>query len=85
MNTIQKTIGKNLKYYRYQSGLSQEKFYEQFGLNTKYLASIERGEVNVTVEFLDNLAKLLKIDIREFFDPSPKRYINKKRIDERED
>lgn len=67
MNSIQKIIGNNLKYYRYQSGLSQEKFYERYSLNYKYLASIERGEVNVSVEFLSNLAKLLKIDIREFF------------------
>lgn len=84
MNTIQKIVGKNLKYYRYKSGLSQEKFYEKFGLNYKYLASIERGEVNVSVEFLYNLSKLLKIDIREFFDPDESRYISKKRIDEKE-
>lgn len=84
MNTIQKIIGKNLKYYRYKSGLSQEKFYERFGLNSKYLASVERGEVNVSVEFLSNLAKLLKIDIREFFDPDESRYILKRRIDSKE-
>lgn len=84
MNTIQNIIGKNLKYYRYKSGLSQEKYYEQLGLNPKYLASIERGEVNVSVEFLSNLAKLLKIDIREFFNPDESRNILKKRIDGKE-
>lgn len=84
MNTIQNIIGKNLKYYRYRSGLSQEKFYEQFGLNAKYLASVERGEVNVSVEFLYNLARLLKIDIREFFDPDENRNVLKKRIDGKE-
>ena len=41
MDSIQKIVGKNLKYFRYQSGLSQEKFYEKFGLNYKYLASVE--------------------------------------------
>lgn len=66
MNTIQEIIGMNLKYYRYKSGLSQEKFYEQFGLNPKYLASVERGEINISVEFLANLSRILKIDIREF-------------------
>lgn len=79
---IQKTIGKNLKYYRYKSGLSQEKFYEKFGLNYKYLASVERGEVNVSVEFLYTLSKALNIDIREFFNPDETRIITKKRIDE---
>lgn len=81
---IQKIVGNNLKYYRYQSKLSQEKFYGQFGLNYRYLASVERGEINVSVEFLDNLAKVLKIDIREFFNPDEKRFINKKRIDAKE-
>ncbi len=84
MNTVQKTIGKNLKYYRYQSGKSQEKFYGQFGLNPKYLASVERGEINVSVEFLDNLAKIINIDIREFFNPDQSRAILKKRIDSKQ-
>ena len=45
MNPIQVTIGKNLKYFRYKSGMSQEKFYGQYNLNIKYLASIERGKL----------------------------------------
>jgi transcriptional regulator with XRE-family HTH domain len=84
MKTIQETIGNNLKYYRYKSGLSQEKFYESLGLNPKYYASVERGEVNVTVEFLSQLAKILKIDIREFFNPDEARVISQKRIDSKE-
>lgn len=81
---IQKIVGNNLKYYRYKSNLSQEKFYSQFDLNYRYLASIERGEVNVSIEFLDKLAKVLKIDIREFFNPDKKRFDFKKRIDSKE-
>ncbi len=81
---MKKIVGRNLKYYRYKTGLSQEKFYEQYNLNPKYLASIERGEINVTIDFLENLAKILKIDIREFFNPDKNRIITKKRIDEKE-
>lgn len=81
MNEVQKIVGNNLKYFRYQSGLSQEKFYEKYNLNSKYLACVERGEVNVTIEFLANLAKVLKVDIREFFNPDENRVINKRRID----
>jgi transcriptional regulator with XRE-family HTH domain len=84
MKTIEEVIGTNLKYFRYKSGLSQEKFYSSLGLNPKYYASIERGEVNVSVEFLDQLSKLLNVDIREFFNRESNRIINKKRIDERE-
>ncbi len=85
MRTAQELVGTNLKYYRYKSGLSQEKFYGQLGINSKYYASIERGEINVTVGFLDKLAKVLQIDIREFFNPAIDRVINQKRIDAKGD
>ena len=80
---IQTVVGNNLKYFRYQSHLSQEKFYGQFGMNYRYLASVERGEINVSIEFLSNLAKVLKVDIREFFNPDKTRWKFKKRIDEK--
>ncbi len=83
MENVQDIIGRNLKYIRYQSKKSQEKFYGNLGLNSKYLASVERGEINVTVEFLSKLAKILNIDIRDFFDPDEKHIIEKKRIDEK--
>lgn len=44
---LNKIIGTNLKSLRYKSGLSQEKFYEKYNLNPKYLACIERGKVNI--------------------------------------
>lgn len=38
MYSLRKVIGINLRYHRYLSGQSQEKYYEKFGLNYKYLA-----------------------------------------------
>ena len=35
---LKEVVGMNLKYYRYQSGLSQEKFYTNLELNPKYMA-----------------------------------------------
>ena len=81
---IQKIVGYNLKYLRYQSNLPQDKFYGQFGMNYRYLASVERGEVNVSIGFLAKLAKTLKVDIREFFNPDETRFITKTRIDAKE-
>lgn len=82
---IQNIVGNNLKKIRYDANLSQENFYGQFGLNYRYLASVERGEINVSIEFLDKLAKVLKIDIRDFFNPDSINYNFKKRIDSRDD
>lgn len=74
-------IGRNLKFLRYQSGLSQEDFYTAHNLSVKYLAMVERGEVNVSVDFLDRLAKKLKVDTSELLIDDASRKINKKRID----
>ena len=74
-------VGRNLKYLRYKSGLSQEEFYTRHNLSFKYLAMVERGEINVTVDFLDRLAKKLKVDTSELLINDNKRIVNKKRID----
>ncbi len=77
----QQIVGENLKYYRYKAKMSQEKFYGQFGLNYRYMSSVERGEVNVSVEFLDKLATILNVDFLDFFNTDKSRWIHKKRID----
>jgi len=81
MKNIKKVVGNNLKYYRFQSGLSQEKFYEKFGLNPKYMACVERGEINVSIEFLNNLSAVLEVEITDFFNESESRIVESKRID----
>ena len=81
MQDIKKTIGNNLRYIRYQKNLSQEKFYEQYNLNPKYLASVERGEINIGVEFLANLAEALDVKIEDLILEDKKKKISKKRVD----
>ena len=59
MQDIKKIIGINLKYIRHQNGLSQEKFYEKYKLSAKYFSSVERGEINIGVELLQELARVI--------------------------
>ena len=84
MEDIKKIIGTNLRYIRYQSGLSQEKFYAKYNLNPKYLASIERGKINMSVEYLYELSKALKTTMNEMVTYDPKKIIIQKRIDSKE-
>ena len=77
-------IGMNLKYYRYKMGLSQEKFYSQFGLNPKYLAGVERGEENITIERIEELARLIGVRTEDLINYNENHIIKKKRIDEKE-
>ncbi len=79
--SLRKVVAINLKYYRYKAKMSQEKFYNIEGLNYKYMTSIERGNLNFTIDFIENAAKILKIPIQELFNFDENRIINKKRID----
>lgn len=81
MYSLRKVIGINLRYHRYLSGQSQEKYYEKFGLNYKYLASIERGEINITVNFIEKLSHKLNIPITELVTFDENKIIHQKRID----
>ena len=78
---LNKIIGINLKYIRYKTNLSQEKFYENFDLNPKYMACIERGEINISVNFLQNLSDIMNINITELIDYNKDKIIQIKRID----
>ena len=81
---LKEVVGMNLKYYRYQSGLSQEKFYTNLELNPKYMAYIERGSENITVDHLEEIAYKLGISTYELVTYNEEHAVSKKRIDERE-
>jgi len=83
MMNLKEIVGINLKYYRYKSGLSQEKFYTNLELNPKYLASIERGEENISIDYIESLAKKLNIDINNLILFNENHIITKKRVDEK--
>ena len=50
----------NLKYYRMQYNLSQEKFAEVLGTSLSYLNQIENLKVNVRLATVDKFADNLK-------------------------
>ena len=80
---LKEVVGINLKYYRYQTGLSQEKFYTNLELNPKYMACIERGEENITIDHIEEIAHKLGISTHELITYNEDHIINKKRIDEK--
>ena len=82
--TSKEIIGRNLKYLRYKSGLSQEAFYAKHNLSPKYLACVERGEINISIDFIDKLAKNLNITINDLLNTDESRIVNFKRIDSKE-
>lgn len=52
-------VGKNLADLRRSRDLTQEQLAEQLNLSVRYLAALERGERNMTLDTLDSLADRL--------------------------
>lgn len=82
-------LAMNLKYYRYQSNLSQEKFAEALNTNLLYENQMEKGKRNPSLEMLDkissNISKLLnyRVTSAELISYDENKIIDSKRVDER--
>jgi transcriptional regulator with XRE-family HTH domain len=59
---LQKTLGRNLRRYREQRGLSQEDFADLVGVHRTYMGGVERGERNLTLRSVERLAAVIEVD-----------------------
>ena len=67
---IQRTIAKNIRYHRQQSGLTQESAAQAMGIATRHLQKIESGEVNITIRTLCYIAKALAVRVSDLLSES---------------
>ena len=65
-NTILK-LGIKIRIERQKQKLSQERLAELASINRNFIGMIERGETNVTVRNLENIANALNLPIQELF------------------
>lgn len=61
---LKKVLGAQVRELRLARRLSQEGLAEQLGMSTRYLAGIERGERNLTLDSVDALAEQLEVEAR---------------------
>ena len=59
---LQKTVGRNLRAYRLERGLSQEAFAELVGVHRTYMGGLERGERNLTLKSVERIAETLGVE-----------------------
>lgn len=62
MTDLSLKIGQLIRAKRVEKKLTQEKLSLQCGIDRSYMGRIERGEVNITVEKLYDIA--LELDVR---------------------
>lgn len=62
-----KRVGLNTRWYRYQKGLTQEKFSEITNFKMAYISVIESDNANLTCRNIDVIARSLGIDVELLF------------------
>lgn len=66
MNELAVSIGQLIRLNRESKKISQEKLALQCNIDRSYLGRIERGEVNITIKKLYEIASALDIDPKNF-------------------
>lgn len=65
---IKEQFGQRLRQYRTAKGYSQEKFAHICGMDRTYIAGIESGKRNISIENANRLARALNVSVFELFD-----------------
>ena len=68
MSAIAQIVGRRIRNYRLQKGLSEEKLAELAGCHPTYIGQIERGEKNATMESIEKIAIGLEIPLSQLFE-----------------
>ena len=60
-------LGIKIRIERQKAKISQEKLAELSNLNRNFIGMFERGETNVTIKNVENIANALNLPIQELF------------------
>jgi transcriptional regulator with XRE-family HTH domain len=60
-------VGKRIKKWRVKRGMSQEELAHQTGLYRTYIGHLENARYSPSAYYLYKIAKVLKVEISEFF------------------
>src|SRR4051812_8742973 len=66
---VKKGFGLAIKTWRGKSGISQEELAWRAGLHRSYVADIERGARNASLQTIEKLAKALRVSLSTLFQP----------------
>ena len=64
---VRNTIAKNIQKFRVSKNLKKEELSVILGFDNSYISKLEKGNINITIDKLDKIAKYFEIDIKELF------------------
>ena len=64
---IRKQFGIAVRKKRKELGLSQEDLGLRIGLDQGYVSRIEQGQMNITLDTMEEICKVLDVDVAEMF------------------
>lgn len=71
MNLDKEIIGKKIRQIRTEKGFSQEELSEKIDISPRHMCTIENGKSVPSLETFVNIARVLDIDINNFFNLTP--------------
>jgi transcriptional regulator with XRE-family HTH domain len=83
MGNLVKLVGLNIREIRKMHKMTQEELAERSGLQTSFLAGVERGERNITLETLEKIISGLEVNASTLFNLNnvvPDDHFSKKEI-----
>ena len=69
ITSTRRILAKKIKLLRYSRGWSQETLAELCGFHRSYLANIESGKHNVSLDNLERIAQAFEVPIAELLNP----------------
>ena len=67
---LQELVGKNIRRFRREMGISQEELGFRCELHRTYISGVERGVRNPTVSVIGQIAEALNVEPKELLDRS---------------
>jgi transcriptional regulator with XRE-family HTH domain len=65
---VDKKIGDRIRLFRVMRDLSQDNVADEIGMSAGNFGKIERGEIDISTSHLVQIAKVLKVNVIEFFE-----------------
>jgi transcriptional regulator with XRE-family HTH domain len=63
MSSLRSKLGRAIRQFRTDAGYSQEGFADKVGVHRTYMGSVERGEVNISLDNIERIATTLKLTV----------------------